>query len=537
MTPTRATQSVTRRFAVTFLCTGGPLVLLSLVVLASVLDTRRVSSRVAVVDVAPLRASQALLIAFYRMEIAEQTFLSQATPASMDAFRLAGGEVATELATIDVALGATSDQLADIALARSHFARYQALFEKRAEILTGKVVPDDLAAFAVLSAAEAVQLDDVDSLLKGLVSRQVDRTGRKLAALTSSVERSVYLVMVALGVALVGLGITYWMGRQIAGDAQRLAGEIDRVSEDPSLARRIGVRGHDEFAQLAVAFNHLLDQQQSLDSERKRSAQMEAAKLAAEEASRTKSQFLASMSHELRTPLNAIIGYSELLQEEAEEAGQTAVLPDLGKIRAAGGHLLALINDVLDLSKIEARKMDLVPETFEVGPLVHELAATLRPLVDRNGNRLTVRVAPEVPAMHADATRLRQVLMNLLSNACKFTDHGAIELDVAMVVVDGEPRISFRVSDSGIGMTPEQIQRLFQPFTQADASTTRTYGGTGLGLVISRRLAECMGGDVSLQSRIGEGSTFTVRLPIGDLPGYAAGAAPEMHAEPAARVA
>jgi signal transduction histidine kinase/CheY-like chemotaxis protein len=230
-------------------------------------------------------------------------------------------------------------------------------------------------------------------------------------------------------------------------------------------------------------------------------------------ANRHKSEFLANMSHELRTPLNAIIGYSEMLQEEAEDAGDSATYgPDLQKIHAAGKHLLELINAVLDLSKIEAGKMELYLETFDVPQMVRDIAAVVQPLAEKNANRIEVRCDEATGAMRADLTKVRQTLFNLLSNACKFTDHGTVTLRVDSEVVDGADWLRFAVSDSGIGMTPEQVGRLFQDFTQADAATGRKYGGTGLGLALSRRLCWLMGGDIGVESTPGQGSTFTVRL-------------------------
>jgi len=231
---------------------------------------------------------------------------------------------------------------------------------------------------------------------------------------------------------------------------------------------------------------------------------------ALEEASRHKSQFLANMSHELRTPLNAIIGYSEMLQEEAEDLGQETLIPDLQKVNAAGKHLLGLINDILDLSKIEAGRMDLFLEAFEIGLMVQDVAAIVQPLVEKNGNALMVVCPEEMGEMRADQTKVRQTLFNLLSNAAKFTDHGTIRLTVKR---ESDDWLVFAVTDSGIGMSEEQLGRLFEAFSQAEASTRSRYGGTGLGLAISRHFCRLMGGDLTVESIYGEGSTFTVRLP------------------------
>jgi signal transduction histidine kinase len=231
------------------------------------------------------------------------------------------------------------------------------------------------------------------------------------------------------------------------------------------------------------------------------------------EASQHKSAFLANMSHELRTPLNAIIGYSEMLQEEAEETDADAFLPDLQRINAAGKHLLGLINDILDLSKIEAGRMDLYVETFEVGQLVRDVQAIVQPLMDKNSNTLVVACPDDVGSMQADQTKLRQTLFNLLSNAAKFTKAGTISLTVGREPDMGVDWLTFAVSDTGIGMTDEQLGRLFEAFSQAEASTRSQYGGTGLGLAISRHFCRLMGGDLTVESVHGRGSTFTVRLP------------------------
>jgi signal transduction histidine kinase/CheY-like chemotaxis protein len=229
------------------------------------------------------------------------------------------------------------------------------------------------------------------------------------------------------------------------------------------------------------------------------------------EASQHKSQFLANMSHELRTPLNAIIGVTEMLREDAEAAKQD--LEPLDRVLGAGRHLLALINDILDLSKIEAGRMELQLEHFTLAPLIANVVKTIEPLAAKNGNQVALHCDAAMGMMHADQMRLRQALLNLLSNANKFTDHGTITIDALQGQKDGRGWVTIAVSDTGIGMTAEQMAKLFQEFSQADASTTRKYGGTGLGLVISRRFCQMMGGDITVDSQPGKGSTFTISLP------------------------
>jgi PAS domain S-box-containing protein len=234
----------------------------------------------------------------------------------------------------------------------------------------------------------------------------------------------------------------------------------------------------------------------------------------AEAANAAKSRFLASMSHELRTPLNAILGYSEMLMEDARDDGREGAVADLQKIHAAGRHLLTLINDVLDLSKIEAGKMELYLETFEVRGVLDTVLETVAPLVERNGNVLLAEVDEDLGAIHGDLTRLRQILLNLLSNAAKFTERGTITLAARRERAADEEQLVIAVKDTGIGMTPEQLGKLFEAFTQAEASTAARYGGTGLGLAISRRFCEMMGGTIGVASVAGAGTTFTVRLPV-----------------------
>jgi len=230
-------------------------------------------------------------------------------------------------------------------------------------------------------------------------------------------------------------------------------------------------------------------------------------------ASQHKSTFVANMSHELRTPLNAIIGYSEMLQEDAVDEGAEDLVPDLKRVNTAGKHLLELINSILDLSKIEAGKMELQLEEFSVADTVEGIRDVIQPLAEKNGNRFEVDCEASIGVMRADLTKVRQVLFNLLSNACKFTENGIVSLTVSNEVVAGDAWVTFEVTDTGIGLTAEQLGRLFQEFSQADAATTRKYGGTGLGLALSRRLARLMGGEVTVASTEGQGSTFTARLP------------------------
>ncbi len=230
-------------------------------------------------------------------------------------------------------------------------------------------------------------------------------------------------------------------------------------------------------------------------------------------ASQHKSQFLANMSHELRTPLNAIIGVTEMVLEDARDLKRDDEIEPLERVLRAGRHLLALINDILDLSKIEAGKMDMHLESFPVAPLIEDIIKNIQPLAAKSGNELTVSCPAGVGTMHADQTRVRQALLNLVSNANKFTERGKVTVDVRRASEGGRDWITAAVKDTGIGMTPEQLGRLFQEFMQADASTTRKYGGTGLGLAISRRFCQMMGGDITVESEVGRGSTFTIRLP------------------------
>jgi signal transduction histidine kinase len=344
------------------------------------------------------------------------------------------------------------------------------------------------------------------------------------------------LIAVATGISVV---------RGIAAPLANLSGTATRIANgDLGLVAKI--ERDDEIGALAGAFNSMTAQlrwlinnlEQRVSELNQTQQELYWAKEAAVSANHAKSAFLANMSHELRTPLNAIIGYAEMLQEEADELGDQQLGADLHKIDSAAKHLRDLINDVLDLSKIEAGRIELSLEEFAISDLLDDIVPTIQGLIDQNENRLVVQCDSTITTMYADMLRVRQVLLNLLSNAAKFTQRGVITLTIeqeqgcrkdgyigaALPVLDADNTladevdeldewISFRISDTGIGMSPEQLGRLFQPFMQADAATTSQYGGTGLGLVISQRFCQLMGGSITVESMPGAGSTFTVLLP------------------------
>ncbi|MGI9556586.1 MAG: sensor histidine kinase [Solirubrobacterales bacterium] len=306
-----------------------------------------------------------------------------------------------------------------------------------------------------------------------------------------------------------------------AGAPALRAGKELRRAHPPDEARTaqlraiVQERSRDELMADVQAKNvELEDHQEHLEETvRERTVQLRDAMGEAESANEAKSQFLANMSHELRTPMNAIIGYTEMLIEDAEDSEQDETIPDLEKILAAGTHLLSLINDVLDLSKIEAGKMELYCETFDLAGLIEDTASTVESLVAKNGNELVRDVDENLGEMHADLTKVRQSLFNLLSNAAKFTSEGTITLSARRESGSDSEWIVLSVSDTGVGVPPEKLEKVFEEFSQADASTTREYGGTGLGLPITKRFCEMMGGEIDASSEAGQGTTFRIRMP------------------------
>ncbi len=353
-----------------------------------------------------------------------------------------------------------------------------------------------------------------------------------------SVRAKRYASILAIFVLISGL-LALLVSSKLQGLISRPILRLEDTMRMVSANKNYGVRAvksyDDEIGRLIDGFNTMLSEIQQRDialqstngelktrtqeleqeifQRRQTQEELLNAKHAAEEANRAKSTFLANMSHELRTPLNAIIGYSEMLEEETRDSGKIENAQDLKKIQSAGKHLLSLINDVLDLSKIEAGKMGLHLETFDVSQVIEEMVTTLQPAAAKNANSIHVHLAKNVSVMKADITKVRQILFNLLSNACKFTDHGTISVNVEQIKVEDRDWIQFQVRDTGIGISAKQKENLFQEFAQADASIARKYGGTGLGLAITHRFVQLMKGQINVESEPGQGAIFTVQLP------------------------
>ncbi len=440
------------------------------------------------------------------------------------AFRQLQHNTTTQLYSVTSALLAPEERTLESALRQLHEFRYdlerlQFVTKDEAEIygrigkeheqlveVITKIV--ELTRKREFARARELRMTRTTPLADSLERLTNEMVNRAEAEMETKIDESnqAYLtsrwVVIGFVVGSIGLAVLlgYAVSSSLMGPVKLMDERLGQIASG-DFSRNVEVPNRDELGRLANNLNLMSEELRDLYQK-------------IETASRHKSDFLSNMSHELRTPLNAIIGYSEMLMEDAEDRDQKGFVPDLQKIRASGKHLLKLINDILDLSKIEAGKVELFLETFDVNALIEEVAGTVQPLIEKNSNILAINCDDNLGAMYADITKVRQILFNLLSNACKFTEHGTITLDAIRDCSEGACWLLVSIIDTGIGMTEEQTGKLFQPFSQADIQTARKFGGTGLGLAITRQYCEMMGGDIKVKSEFGRGTAFTVRLPM-----------------------
>ncbi|MEB3341749.1 MAG: ATP-binding protein [Okeania sp.] len=372
----------------------------------------------------------------------------------------------------------------------------------------------------ITNSEVAIKLEKLsqDSQQLVIVTNQRIEQGFKDYQKVETLKTQILIISLLLSV-LAAIIFSIYTSKLITSPLKQITEVAEKVTQEANFELQLPITTDDEIGELTVSLNQLICKVAEYTE------QLQESKLKAETANLSKSAFLATMSHELRTPLNAIIGYSDLLCENAVEEGYDDLMPDLEKIKRSAKHLLEMISDILDISKIEAGQVTLYLESIDVNKLVQDVVCTSQNLIEKNSNKFELVLGENLGDIYADMPKVRQVLINLLGNAAKFTQNGLVTLSVEKVknkrvrsnqnlgLLNQENYIVFRVIDTGIGMKEEQLQQIFKPFIQADASTTRKYGGTGLGLAISKRLCERMGAEIYVQSIVGKGSTFTVLFP------------------------
>jgi signal transduction histidine kinase/CheY-like chemotaxis protein len=484
-------------------------------------------------DLLLLRAAYAARADFVRVTTLLSGIAGAADPSALsglrEQFAAAADDLLRDLATVT----------ADPALDRARSAELRSAAQSLIALGNGgdgllsiqaQLLPERHAVTDNQASLQTIGIDLRNQVSK--LNESAEREATETAALSArAIDQSrLWLILIAAA-SLVIAALIVWLFvlRYVTRRLTELAASMLAIARG-ELATPIPAIGSDELGDMSRTLAVFRDNAREIRAARD---EAEKARAEAEAASRTKSTFLANMSHELRTPLNAIIGYSEILVEDASDRGDDTTVGDLQKIQGAGKHLLELINGILDLSKIEAGRMDVYLEQIYLAKLVEEVRTIVEPLVKKNGNELVIRCPPDIGSMRTDLTKLKQSLINLLSNAAKFTQNGKVTLALSRAQPQSGPaRFTFHVSDTGIGMNEEQLARLFQAFTQADSSTTRHYGGTGLGLTITRHFASMLGGAIEVTSKPGEGSSFIMTLPDQPLAASAPAAALPVSASP-----